>query len=177
MKRVVVCVGGSIAAYKACDLVSKLVQAGRQVDVAMTSMACRFVQPLSFRALTHREPFTDDAWGEGAMPHDHLRLTEECDLLVVAPATANLIAKFAHGMADDLVSTTWLAAAGPRLVAPAMNPRMWQHPRTRANVKVLEGDGVRFVGPAEGWLAERQSGLGRMADPPDILREIDRLLA
>ena len=176
MANVVLGVSGSIAAYKACDLASKLVQAGHRVDVALTRNAERFVAPLSFAALTHRRVFTDDAWGDDAFPHDHLRLTGEADLMVVAPCTANLLGKFAAGLADDIVTTTWLAAACPRLVAPAMNTRMWEQPRVRANVATLQGDGVSFVGPAAGWLSEDEEGVGRMSEPAEILEAIAGLL-
>jgi phosphopantothenoylcysteine decarboxylase/phosphopantothenate--cysteine ligase len=176
MTKVVVGVSGSIAAWKACDLVSKLVQSGRTVDVVMTRAARRFVRPLAFSALTHRAVFTDRTWTQAGMPHAHLKMTEDADLLVVAPLTANSLAKFAHGIADDVLSTTWLAAACPTLVAPAMNPRMWEHPRTRANRRVLEEDGVRVVGPAPGWLSEGEVGIGRMSEPAEILAAADALL-
>ena len=177
--RVVVGVGGSIAAYKACDLVSRLVQTGAHVEVVMTRAAERFVRPLSFAALTHRAVFTNDAWFEGAggarSPADHLEATQNADLLVVAPCTANLIGKFAHGLADEIVSTTYLGAACPTLIAPAMNQRMWAQPRVQANVARLREDGVHFVGPDEGYLAEAEQGPGRMAEPAAIQEEIRRL--
>ena len=176
--KIVVCVGGSIAAYKACDLVSKLVQAGHHVEVVMSETAERFVRPLAFAALTHRPVFTQGDWFEGAGtgrgPADHLRATEEADLLVVAPCTANLIGKFAHGIADEIVSTTFLGAACPVLIAPAMNHRMWAAARVRANVEILAGDGVQFVGPESGYLAEGDEGPGRMSEPEGILAAIDR---
>ena len=177
--KIVVCVGGSIAAYKACDLVSKLVQAGHHVDVVMTRAAERFVRPLAFAALTHRPVFTQDTWFEGAGgargPADHLRVSEEADLLVVAPCTANLIGKFAHGIADEIVSTTYLGAGCPVLLAPAMNHRMWAAPRVQANMAVLAGDGVHVVGPASGYLAEGDEGPGRMSEPLDIVAAIAAL--
>ena len=111
MANLVVGVSGSIAAWKACGLVSKLVQDGHRVDVVMTRAARRFVGPLSFAALTHHPVFIDETWGEGPVPHDHLRATEEADLLIVAPLTANVLAKFAHGLADEILSATYLAAA------------------------------------------------------------------
>ena len=179
MKRLVICVGGSIAAYKACDLVSKFVQAGHAVDVVMTSAAERFVRPLSFAALTHRPVFTDAAWFEGAggarSPADHLHATEEADLLIVAPCTANLIGKFANGIADEIVSTTVLGASCPVLLAPAMNFRMWANPRLQANVQTLRGDGFQLVGPEAGYLAEAQHGEGRMSEPADILAAAGQL--
>ncbi len=177
--RILLGVGGSIAAYKACDLASRLVQDGHAVDVVMTRAAQAFVRPLSFAALTHRPVFTDQEWlaaGPGGRPPaDHLAATAGADLMVVAPCTANLLARFAHGLADEIVSATYLGAACPVLLAPAMNQRMWRHPRTRANVACLEGDGVHFVGPEEGWLAEHESGPGRMSEPEGILAAIARL--
>ena len=177
MSKIVVGLGGSIAAYKACELVSKLVQAGRTVDVVMTRAARKFVQPLSFSALTHRRVFTDEHWGDGTVPHDHLQLTSEAGLLVVAPCTADLIGKFAHGIADDILTTTWLACDCPRLLAPAMNTRMWDHPRVQANVDVLKSEGVRFIGPESGWLSESEIGFGRMSEPVDILTQVSAILA
>ena len=175
-RRVVVLVGGSIAAWKACDVVSGLVQAGRHVEVVMTRAARRFVGPVSFAALTHRPVFTDETWfegtGGGAGPAEHLRATEGADLLLVAPCTANLLGKFAHGLADDIVSSTWLGAACAKVIAPAMNARMWASPRVQANASVLRGDGVLFVGPEEGWLAEHETGPGRMAEPETILARL-----
>ena len=174
-----VCTGGSIAVWKACDLVSKLVQQGHTVDVVMTEAAQRFVRPLSFAALTHRPVFTDGSWfeGDGAArsPADHLHATELADLVVVAPCTANLIGKFAHGIADDIVSTTVLGAACPVLIAPAMNTRMWVNPRVQANMERLESDGFLRIGPADGYLAEGGAGPGRMTEPEIILAEISRL--
>ena len=177
MANVVVCVGGGVAAYKACDLVSKLVQADHRVDVVLTRMAGRFVRPLSFAALTQRRVHTDRGWGEGTHPAEHLAVTRDADLVVVAPCTANLLGRFAHGLADEIVSTTVLGAGCPVLLAPAMNVRMWQNPRVQANVAVLRGDGLAFVGPEEGWLAEGESGIGRMSEPAAILAAATALLA
>ena len=143
----------------------------------MTRGARRFVRPLTFAALTHQRPFTDRTWGKGPVPHDHLKVVEEADLLVVAPATANVIAKFAHGIADDILGATYLATTCPVLVAPAMNTRMYAHPRTQANVATLEGDGVHRVGPDEGYLSEAEHGKGRMSEPTAILDRIESLLA
>lgn len=177
--KLVLCVGGSIAAYKACDLASKLVQAGHHVDVVMSEAAERFVRPLAFAALTHQPVFTQGQWFEGAGsgrgPADHLRVSEEADLLVVAPCTANLLGKFAHGIADEIVSTTFLGATAPVLLAPAMNHRMWAAPRVQANVETLRGDGVHFVGPEAGYLAEGDRGPGRLTEPEGIVAAIERL--
>ena len=177
MAHILVGVGGSIAAYKACDLVSKLVQAGHVVDVALTRAAERFVRPLSVAALSHRQVFTDKGWFEGSGPAEHLAATRDAALLIVAPCTANLLARFANGLADEIVSATVLGAACPVLLAPAMNTRMWTHPRVKANVRTLEGDGVLFVGPASGYLAEAEEGVGRMAEPAEILEVAAKVLA
>lgn len=176
MAHIVVCVGGSIAAYKACDLVSKLVQDGHTVDVVMTRAAGTFIQPLSFSALTHRAVFTDETWGAGDAPAAHLTATNDADLVVVAPCTANLIGKFAHGIADDIVTTTYLGVECPVVIAPAMNARMWRHKRVQANVETLKQDGVHFVGPDEGYLAEAEEGPGRLAEPAAIRAAIAALL-
>ena len=169
MARLVVAVGGSIAAWKSCALVSRLVQDGHEVDVLLSRAAHNFVQPLAFAGLTHRAVFTDERlWDDRAGaggPADHLRVTEAAALLVVAPCTANLLARFAHGLADDIVSTTVLGAACPVLLAPAMNHRMWANPRVQANLATLREDGMQVVGPVAGWLAEGETGLGRMAEP------------
>jgi phosphopantothenoylcysteine decarboxylase/phosphopantothenate--cysteine ligase len=176
VSNVVVCVGGGVAAYKACDLVSKLVQAGNRVDVALTRMAARFVRPLSFSALTQRRVHTDRGWGEGTHPAEHLTVTRDAHLVIVAPCTANLLGRFAHGLADEIVSTTVLGAGCPVLLAPAMNARMWKNPRVQANVALLQGDGLTFVGPETGWLAEGETGIGRMAEPAAILKAAAALL-
>ena len=177
---IVVCVGGSIAAYKACDLVSKLVQKGCAVEVVMRTAAERFVLPLSFAALTHRAVFTNAEWFEGTGtsrgPADHLQATGSAGLLVVAPCTANLIGKFAHGIADEIVSTTVLGATCPVLLAPAMNHRMWANARVQANLEVLRSDGMQVVGPETGYLAEAEEGPGRMTEPDGILATIERLI-
>ncbi len=177
-REVLLCVTGGIAAYKAADLASKLVQAGVGVSVAMTDSACRLVQPLTFQALTHRPVYTSLWLEPGDCEIEHISLTEQADLMVVAPATANILAKFAHGIADDLVSTMALSAAGACdiLVAPAMNHRMWNAPATQANVQTLRDRGVQFVGPDEGNLACGTTGAGRMAEPADILQRILELL-
>ena len=177
MARIALGVSGSIAAYKACDLASKLVQDGHVVDVIMTEAAQRFVRPLSLSALTHRRVFTDATWGDDAMPHDHLTVMAEADIFVVAPCTANLLGKLAHGIADDVLTAGYLAAACPVLLAPAMNHRMWAHARVQANVERLRGDGVRFVGPEEGWLSEDEVGRGRMSEPADLVTAIEETLA
>ena len=168
-QRVLLCVCGGIAAYKAAGLVRRLREAGADVQVAMTASAQRFVGEQTFQALTHRPVRVSlwDAQAEAAM--GHLELAGWADRVVVAPATANTIAKLAHGLADDLVSTLCLATEAPLLLAPAMNHRMWRHPATQANVKTLQARGVAIVGPGDGPLAEGESGPGRMAEPAEIV--------
>ncbi len=170
-RELLLCVTGGIAAYKAADLASKLRQAGAGVSAAMTDAACRFVAPLTFQALTGRQVFTSLWQSSEDFRSQHLSLTDRAELVIVAPATADAIAKIAAGIADDLVSTLALSAwdAAPMLVAPAMNTRMWNAPPTRRNVRDLAEWGVRFVGPAEGRLACQTVGPGRMAEPADIL--------
>ncbi len=134
------------------------------------------MKPLAFSALTQRRVHTDADWGSGDMPAEHLVVTRDAALLVVAPCTADLIGKFAHGLADEILSTTWLGVKCPRLLAPAMNHRMWEHPRVQANVETLRAEGVLFVGPTKGWLAEGESGDGRMAEVAEVLEAIERAL-
>jgi phosphopantothenoylcysteine decarboxylase/phosphopantothenate--cysteine ligase len=168
-KRVTLGVTGSIAAYKAVGLASALHQAGAIVDVAMTSEAQRFLRPLSFQAITHRPVFAD-LWAPG-METDiaHVTLGRESDVIVIAPATANMLAKLVYGLADDPVSVTALAARCPVVVAPAMDAGMYTHPATAANVATLRQRGVTIVEPEEGHLASGLVGLGRLADPEKIL--------
>jgi phosphopantothenoylcysteine decarboxylase/phosphopantothenate--cysteine ligase len=165
MARVLLGVTGGIAAYKACELCRLLVKDGHDVVPLVTPGAERFVAAETFRALARRPP-ADDVY---------LHLTR-ADLLVVAPCTANTLAKLAHGLADNLLTEAALAHRGPVLVAPAMNPRMWAHPATRANVESLRGRGVAFVGPDEGETAEGELGVGRMAEPEEIFRAASALL-
>jgi phosphopantothenoylcysteine decarboxylase/phosphopantothenate--cysteine ligase len=176
-RSLLLCVTGGIAAYKAADHVSKLAQAKASVTVAMTANAQKFVGPATFRALSANTVYTD-IWDhlEGKDPQ-HIRLAQNADLLVVAPCTANTLAKMAHGLADDLVSTI-LLATDPRkvLIAPAMNEAMWNHPATQRNAKQLFDDGVQFVGPGAGWQACRTIGTGRMSEPADILAAIEQRL-
>ena len=168
-QRILLCVCGGIAAYKAADLVRRLRDAGAEVQVAMTENAQRFVGAQTFQALSHRPVRVSlwDAQAEAAM--GHLELAGWADRVVVAPATANTIAKLAHGLADDLVSTLCLATEAPLLLAPAMNHRMWRHPATQANIATLQGRGVGIVGPNDGPLAEGESGPGRMAEPLELV--------
>jgi phosphopantothenoylcysteine decarboxylase/phosphopantothenate--cysteine ligase len=163
--RILVGVTGGIAAYKACTLVRLLVRAGHDVYPLVTAAAARFVSPETFFALARKSQSAD--------PYPHL---ERADLLVVAPLTANTLARLAHGLADDLLTEAALAHAGPVVVAPAMNVRMWEHAATQANAETLRRRGVRFVGPVEGELAEGEVGAGRMAEPEQIAEEVERLL-
>jgi phosphopantothenoylcysteine decarboxylase/phosphopantothenate--cysteine ligase len=169
-REVLLCVTGGIAAYKSADLASRLVQAGAGVSVAMTEAACRFVAPLTFQALTGRQVFTSMWQSAERYDSHHLALTDRAELMIVAPATADILAKMAAGIADDLVSALALSASGacPLLVAPAMNTRMYQAPPTRANLARLSEWGVRAVGPNAGRLACGTTGPGRMAEPEEI---------
>lgn len=172
MARILLGVGGSIAAYKACDLTSMLVQAGHDVDVVMTEAAERFVTPLAFTALTHRPVLTQATWWSEAGAAAHLTATDAADVFVIAPCTANLLGKLAHGIGDEIVSTTYLGCAVPVLLAPAMHARMWRHPRVQANAQTVAGDGVTLIGPATGYLAEGQTGPGRMSEPTEIVAAV-----
>jgi phosphopantothenoylcysteine decarboxylase/phosphopantothenate--cysteine ligase len=173
-RRVLLGVTGGIAAYKACHLTRLLTIAGAQVQVVLTPAAARFVGPETFAALSGRPAFTDIFSEPGAVLH--VRLAHEADIAAVAPATANVLAKLAHGLADDLLSSTLLEARCPLLVAPAMHTGMWQNPATQANVAVLEARNVRFVGPASGELAAGDEGIGRMEEPELILAAVAALV-
>ena len=165
MARILLGVTGGIAAYKACTLVRLLVRSGHDVQPVLTSGAERFVSSETLLALARKS--------RGETPYPHL---ETWDLLVVAPVTANTLARLAHGLADDVLTEAALAHAGPMLVAPAMNSRMWLHPATEANVETLRARGVELVGPSEGELAEGEEGIGRMAEPEEIHQRIEELL-
>ncbi len=175
-KRILLIVGGGIAAYKALELVRRLKERGASVRVILTKGGAEFVTPLSFSVLSEDKTFTDlfDLKDEAEI--GHIRLSREADLVVVAPATADLLAKMATGTASDLASTVLLATDKRVLVAPAMNVRMWQHPATRRNVATLRADGIHFVGPEEGEMACGEFGPGRMAEPETIVSAIARLL-
>jgi len=173
--RVLLCVCGGIAAYKSAELVRRLRDAGAQVQVAMTDAAQRFVGAQTFQALSHHPVRSSlwDAQAEAAM--GHLELARWAQQVVIAPATANTLAKLAHGLADDLVSALCLATEAPLLVAPAMNHVMWKHPATQANLATLLARRVRMVGPNDGPLAEGESGPGRMAEPAQIVTALEAL--
>jgi phosphopantothenoylcysteine decarboxylase / phosphopantothenate---cysteine ligase len=176
-KRILLIVGGGIAAYKSLELVRRLKERGASVRAILTKGGGAFVTPLSLSVLTEEKAFTDlfDLKDEAEI--GHIRLSREADLVVVAPATADLLAKMAHGLADDLASTVLLATDKPVLAAPAMNVRMWQHQATRRNMAALRTDGIVFVGPDEGEMACGEYGPGRMGEPQAILEAIERLLS
>ena len=173
-KRIVLGVGGSIAAYKAADLASRLTQEGALVDAILTAAATRFVSPLTFRSVTGRTAHAD-LWSEKAHVL-HVSLGREADLLLVAPATADLIAKLAHGLADDLLSVAALASRSALVLCPAMDAGMWEHAATKANVETLKGRGAVFIGPTEGRMASGLSGPGRFVEPEEIVARLRTLL-
>jgi phosphopantothenoylcysteine decarboxylase/phosphopantothenate--cysteine ligase len=175
-KHILLGVTGSIAAYKAADLASRLAQAGCEVDVLLTQAAEKFITPLTFQSVTGRRAYVDaDLWGDAGHVV-HVGLGHGTDLLVIAPASANTIAKLAHGQADNLLTVTALAASCPLLLAPAMDGDMYAHAATQANVQTLRQRGAVIVGPAEGHLASGLSGVGRMVEPIEIFGHIRRLL-
>jgi phosphopantothenoylcysteine decarboxylase/phosphopantothenoylcysteine decarboxylase/phosphopantothenate--cysteine ligase len=172
--KIVLGITGSIAAYKAADLASQLVKAGHEVHTVMSRSACEFITPLTLQTLTRHPVLVSledekDSWKPG-----HIELADSADLLLVAPASANCLAHFAHGLAPDPLGSIYLAL--PRstrvLIAPAMNGKMWHHPATQRNIALLKQDGCRFIGPAEGDLACGYQGLGRLAEIPEILAAV-----
>jgi phosphopantothenoylcysteine decarboxylase/phosphopantothenate--cysteine ligase len=176
-KHIILGVTGSIAVYKAADLASQLTQAGALVDVVLTESAARFVSPLTFQSVTGR-PARGDLWAASADAHiAHVALGEHADLMVIAPATADTIARLAHGLADDLLTLTALAARCPLLLAPAMDGGMYEHPATQANLQTLRERGVALLGPAEGRMASGLMGRGRLMEPEEILGHIRLALA
>lgn len=176
-KTIVLGVTGSIAAYKAADLVSRLKKRGHEVHVVMTRDAQEFITPLTLQVLS-RQPVTGNLYDEKQSWHPgHIELADKADLLVVAPATANAIARFAHGIADDSLGAIYLATLAPVLIAPAMNGKMWKHPATQANVTTLKERGVLFIGPEEGMLACGYEGIGRLWPVEGIEEEIETLLS
>jgi phosphopantothenoylcysteine decarboxylase/phosphopantothenate--cysteine ligase len=175
-KRITLGVTSSIAAYKAADLASKLTQAGAQVDVILTGAAEKFITPLTFQSVTGRRAYTDnDLWGNEAHVL-HVGLGHSADLLVIAPCTANTIAKLAHGQADTLLTVTALVARCPLLIAPAMDGGMYDHPATQENIETLKKRGATFIGPAEGHLASGLSGMGRLLETTEIIGNIRLIL-
>jgi len=175
-KQIVLGVTGGIAAYKACDLCSRLRKAGAQVHVIMTKNACQFVAPLTFETLSNHPVVTDTFQRPETWEVEHVALAKRADLFVIAPATANIMAKMAHGIADDMLSTTVLATKAPVLMAPAMNTGMWENIATQENAAVLKKRGVHFVGPDGGYLACGDTGAGRMSEPTAIFEAIEKIL-
>lgn len=177
-REIVLGVTGGIAAYKSADLCSMLVQSGHGVTVVLTAAAEQFIGSTTFEALTgrpvHRSMFAPQ---EGFHQGAHIGLARRAELVVIAPASADFLAKLAHGFADDLLSTLALATTAPLLVAPAMNCEMWAKPSVQRNIAQLRADGVHFVDPGNGWLSCGQVGQGRMAEPVEIQTAIDGLFA
>lgn len=177
-KTVVLGITGSIAAYKGADLASKLRQLGAHVFPVMTAGAKQFITPLALHAVSHN-PVAHELWNEADREHvAHVQLADRADLLLVAPATANVLAEFAHGLAGDFLTALYLVCRAPVLVAPAMNGKMWLHPATQANAATLRTrDHVRFVGPEAGMLACGYEGVGRMWPIEGIITEAERIVA
>jgi phosphopantothenoylcysteine decarboxylase/phosphopantothenate--cysteine ligase len=177
-RRILLVIGGGIAAYKSLDLIRRLRERGGAVRVVMTAAAQAFITALSAGAIAGEHPYTDLFDAKTEFDVGHIRLARDTDLIVVAPATADLMAKMAGGHADDLASTVLLATDKPVLIAPAMNPHMWEHPATRRNIERLVADGVSVVGPNRGEMAEHgETGVGRMAEPLEIVAAVEALLA
>ena len=176
-KRIVLGVSGSIACYKAADIASKLMQAGALVDVVLTRSAQEFVTALTFRSLTHRLVITDLFDANSEDPLEHVEIARQADAIVIAPATANVMAKLAHGLADDALSTIVLATESPVLIAPAMEHHMWANTATQANVASLRKRGFEFAGPNEGRLASGAVGSGRLVETADILEALGGILS
>jgi phosphopantothenoylcysteine decarboxylase/phosphopantothenate--cysteine ligase len=176
-REILIGVTGGIAAYKTADLTSKLMQAGASVTVAMTEAATRFIGPATFEALTGRPVYLDLFRPVEHFRGEHIGLAKRAELYLIAPATADLIAKAAQGHADDLVSTLLLTVTCPVLLAPAMNTEMWNKPAVQRNLKQVEADGMQIVQPGSGWLSCGQVGPGRMAEPVEIIERIRQMLS
>ncbi|MFN7092308.1 MAG: bifunctional phosphopantothenoylcysteine decarboxylase/phosphopantothenate--cysteine ligase CoaBC [Allorhizobium sp.] len=177
-KRILLIIAGGIAAYKSLDLIRRLRERGASVRPIMTRGAQEFVTPLAVGALSASHVYTELFSREDEQDVGHIRLARECDVVLVAPATADLIAKMANGLADDLASTVLLATDRPVLIAPAMNPKMWAHPATQRNYATLQRDGIQSIGPMEGEMAESgERGRGRMAEPIEIADRVEDLLS
>ncbi len=173
---IVLGVTGSIACYKAADLASKLTQLGAEVNVILSHGASNFITPLTFRSLTHRPVTTNMYDIESEMAVEHVGLAQQADLILIAPATANLIAKVAHGLADDALTSTILATSSPVAIAPAMETHMYTNPATQDNLRILIERGIAILGPGEGRLASGSMGMGRLIDVPDIIDSIYSIL-
>ena len=176
MSRIILGITGSIAAYKAADIASLLTKAGHEVTCVLTKEALEFVTPLTLQVLS-KKPVISDLFAEkeGWQP-GHIQLADEADLLLIAPATANVLAAMAHGFANDALTAIALATRAPILIAPAMNGKMWEHPATKENVEKLLGRGVKFVEPSEGMLACGYEGVGRLAPVDEIVAAASRIL-
>lgn len=175
-REILIGVSGGVACYKTATLVSRLVQSGLGVQVVMTTAAHEFIGAATFRALTGRSVMTDMFPPDDFPLGPHIELARRAELLCIAPATANIMAKGANGIADDLLSTLLLSFEGPVLLAPAMNTQMWNQPSVQRNVAQLKQDGRHLVGPGAGWLSCREQGAGRMAEPDEIAAKIQSLL-
>jgi len=168
---------GSIAAYKAAELASQLIKRGHEVHAVMTRAATEFITPLTIQTLTRHPVLCSLEDEKNSWKPGHIELADQCDLFLVAPATANVLAEFANGLAPDSLSSIYLAlpADTPKLIAPAMNGKMWLHPATQRNVEQLKADGCQFIDPAEGELACGYEGVGRLADIEDILKGVEAI--
>src|SRR3954466_11265231 len=176
-RRILLIIAGGIAAYKSLDLIRRLRERGADIRCILTRGGAQFVTPLSVSTLSRSNVYQDLFSLTDESEIGHIRLARDCDLVVVAPATADLLAKMARGLADDLASTVLLATDRPVLVAPAMNFVMWENAATQANLKTLRGRGMHVVGPTSGELAEGETGMGRMSEPLDIVAAMEELLA
>lgn len=177
MAKVILGITGSVAAFKGAALASLLVKDGHDVHTVLTANACRFITPLTFQAITSKPAVLDMFEPVGNYDPSHIAIARDASLLIIAPASANIISKAATGIADDMLSTTCLSVECPLLIAPAMHSSMWKHPAVQRNVEALRSRGVHFIGPAEGRLASGDVGRGRMSEPDDIAREAARLLS
>lgn len=175
-KTIVLGVTGGIAAFKAASLCSKLVQKGADVHVIMTESAKQFITELTFQSLSKNPVYSDTFDERDPSVVSHIHLADEADLVLIAPATANMIAKMAHGLADDMLSTTLLATEAPVMIAPAMNVHMYAHPAVQANMRLLESRGVMMIEPGEGLLACGYVGKGRLEEPETIVQVVERFL-
>ncbi len=177
-KRILIIIGGGIAAYKVLEVIRRLKERGAQVRVILTHSGKEFVTPMTVGALSGEKVFSDLFDPTEEQDIGHIVLSRDTDLILVAPATANLIARMANGIADELATASLLAAAAPIIVCPAMNQRMWAHPATQRNAGQLAADGVRFIGPAEGRMAERnEAGVGRLSEPMEIVAGVEAFFA
>ncbi len=176
-RRIVVGVAGSIAAFKAAEIISQLVQRGAKVHVVMTPAATKFVGPLTFQAIARTRVMIDPFDLENVIDATHVSLTDEADLVLIAPATANVLAKIAHGLADDMLTSLVLAVRCPLMIAPAMNDRMWTNRAVQANVAKVKELGAEIVEPGKGFLACGTYAVGRLAEPAEIVAAVERRLA